>query len=105
LLEPDFEIHWPPSLPYGGTFPGLEPRPNSWGATWQPFQPTETEKKMDARVIAAHNDEVVVLWHQRELNPKRTRFDGEVLGLYTFREGKLARAQTFYFDKLPWLSS
>ena len=98
LLQPDFEIHWPISLPYGGTFSGLEPVPNNWSATWESLQPTQNEKKMDARIIAAGNDEVVVLWHQRGLSPKGARFDGEVLGLYTFREGKLARAQMFYFD-------
>ena len=53
---------------------------------------------MDARVIAAHDSDVVVLWHQRGLSPKGVRFDGEVLGLYTFREGKLSCAQMFYFD-------
>lgn len=98
LLQPDFEIHWPLSLPYGGTFRGLERRPGGWSATWEPLQPTAAEKTMDARVIAAHNDDVVVLWHQRGLSPKGTRFDGEVLGHYTFRSGKLARAQMFYFD-------
>ena len=98
LLQPAFEIHWPPSLRYGGTFSGLEPTPNGWGATWQPLQPTEAERKMDARIIAAHDSDVVVLWHQRGLSPKGVRFDGEVLGLYTFREGKLSCAQMFYFD-------
>src|SRR6266567_1977866 len=98
LFQPDFEIHWPPSLPYGGTFRGLEPRPGDWGATWTPLQPTEQERRMDARVVAAHDDDVVVLWHQRGLSPKGERFDGEVLGMYQFREGKLARAQMFYFD-------
>lgn len=98
LCQPDFEIHWPVSLPYGGTFRGLDPRPNSWNATWEPLQPTEAEKKMDACVVAAHQDDVVVLWHQRGLSPKGDLFDGEVLGMYTFRAGRLARAQMFYFD-------
>ena len=98
LFQPDFEIRWPPSLPYGGSFRGLEPRPNGWNATWDPLQPTEAERRMNARVIAAHDDDVVFLWHQRGLSPNGTHFDEEVLGYYTFRESKLARAQMFYFD-------
>ena len=98
LFQPDFEIHWPDSLPYGGDFRGLEPRPNGWNTTWYPLQPTKAERKMDAHVIAAHDEDVVVLWHQRGLSAKGARFDGEVLGLYTFRDGRLARAQMFYYD-------
>lgn len=98
LFQPDFEIHWPPSLPYGGTFRGLEPKPHGWSATWEPLQPTEWERRMDPTVIAAQGDAVVVLWHQRGIDAKGDRFDGEVLGLYHFRDGRLARAQMFYFD-------
>jgi ketosteroid isomerase-like protein len=97
-IQPDFEIHWPTSLPYGGTFRGLEPRPNGWNEIWEPLQPTPAEKRMDAHVIAARGDEVVVLWHQRGRTPSGERFDQEVVGMYRFREGKLARAQMFYFD-------
>ena len=53
---------------------------------------------MDPTVIAAHEDEVVVLWHQRGVDARGDRFDGEVVGLYRFRESRLARAQMFYFD-------
>jgi len=53
---------------------------------------------MDPRVVAANEDEVVVLWKQRGLSRSGDRFDGEVLGFYQVREGKLARAQMFYFD-------
>ena len=101
LLLPDFEIHWPRSLPYGGTFRGVEPQPRGWGATWQPLQPTEAERKMDPQVIAAHGDDVVVLWHQRGRSGDGESIDEEVLGLYSFREEKLARAQMFYFDTVP----
>jgi len=101
LLQPDFEIHWPRSLPYGGTFRGMEPQPHGWGATWQPLQPTEAERKMDPQVVAARGDDVVVLWHQRGRSRDGESIDEEVLGLYRFREGKLARAQMFYFDTVP----
>ena len=68
---------------------------------WQPLQPTEAERKMDPQVVAAHGDHVVVLWHQRGRSGVGESIDEEVLGLYRFREGKLARAQMFYFDTLP----
>jgi ketosteroid isomerase-like protein len=90
LVDPEFQIHWPPSvrLHHKGT----------WSDTWTPLQPTESERRMDPRVVAASNDEVVVLWHQRGVTPAGERFDGEVLGLYKLRAGKLVRAQMFYFD-------
>jgi ketosteroid isomerase-like protein len=53
---------------------------------------------MEARVVASSGDEVVVLWRQRGLSPGGERFDTPVLALYTVRDGRLARAQTFYFD-------
>ncbi len=92
LLHSDFEIHWPPSLPYG------EGKSKTWTETWDPFQPTELERRMDPRVVAANEAEVVLLWRQRGLSPAGERFDGEVLSLYQVREGKLLRAQMFYFD-------
>jgi ketosteroid isomerase-like protein len=98
LFQPDVEFRWPPSLPYGGTGRGLKAEGRTWGETWDPLQPTEAERRLDPRVVAASADEVVVLWRQRGLSPTGERFDGEVLGLYEVREGKLARAQMFYFD-------
>lgn len=94
LCAPDFEILWPSSLPYG--VPGLA-RP-TWSETWNPLEPTEHEKRMDPRVVAASGDEVVVLWRQKGVSAAGDRFDGEVLGLYRLRDGKLTRAQMFYFD-------
>jgi ketosteroid isomerase-like protein len=101
LLDPDFEIHWPPSLPYGGTSRGPRPSAPTWSDTWNPLQPTEVERRMDPRVVGASEDEVVVLWRQRGVTPAGGRFDQEVLGLYQVRGGKLARAQMFYFDTAP----
>src|SRR4030095_3753467 len=90
LYQPNVEFHWPPSL-YGGSRPG-------WDETWLPLQPTARERTMDPRVVAASDNEVVVLYHQRGISPAGERFDGEVLGLYQLRGGKLTRAQMFYFD-------
>ena len=98
LVTSDFESHWPASLSYGGTKHGLNPEGTAWSAVWEPLQPTMRERKMDARVVAACGDEVVVLWRQRGVTPAGNRFDGEVLGLYQLREGRLERAQMFYFD-------
>ena len=98
LLHPDFEILWPPSLPYGQSSPGLNDKVPTWSEIWNSLQPTEAERKMDPRVVAHSAGEVVVLWHQRGVTSGGHRFDGEVLGLYRVRDGKLARAQMFYFD-------
>jgi len=100
LMQPDVEFHWPPALPYGGTsrVERRTGRPN-WSDTWTPLQPTPVERRMDPRVIAASDDEVVILYHQRGVSTDGERFDGEVLGLYQVRDGKLARGQMFYFDE------
>ena len=92
LLHSEFQIHWPPSLPYGGS------KARTWSETWEPFQPGERERRMDPRVVAVSEDEGVVLWRQRGVSLSGEQFEGEVLGLYQVREGKLARAQMFYFD-------
>lgn len=97
LCDPNVEFHWPPSLPYGG-ITGRDQEGPSWGKTWVPLQPTETDRRMDPRVVAASDDEVVVLWHQRGRSPAGESCDGEVLALYKLRDGKLVRGQMFYFD-------
>lgn len=98
LFHSDVELHWPPSLPYGGISRGFKPEGPTWSETWTPLQPTETERRMDPRVVAASGDEVVILWRQRGVSPAGERLDTEVLGLYQLRDGKLARGQMFYFD-------
>jgi ketosteroid isomerase-like protein len=102
LYHPEVEFHWTPSLPFGGsTRSGVKDRPGpSWSEVWEPLQPTATERRMDPRVIAATDKEVVVQWHQRGVSPSGERFDGEALGLYEVRDGKFARAQMFYFDAI-----
>jgi uncharacterized protein len=98
LCHAHVEFHWPPALPYGGTSRGFKIEPPSWGHTWIPLQPTQAEQKMDPRIVAASDDEVVVLWRQRGVSPGGDRLDSPVLALYEVRDGKLARAQMFHFD-------
>jgi ketosteroid isomerase-like protein len=71
LLHPDFEILWPPSLPYGQSSPGLNDKVPTWSEIWNSLQPTEAERK-DPCVVAYSADEVVVLWHQRGVTSGRT---------------------------------
>ena len=100
VYHPEIEFHDAPSLPYGGSQLGLaavvEHGP-AWAKTWDAVQ-TESERKMDPRVIAAGNEEVVVLYRQRGITSAGERFDDPVLGLYRVLEGKLQRAQMFHFD-------
>jgi ketosteroid isomerase-like protein len=71
LYHPEVEFHWPPSLPFGGSARGgVRDRAGpSWSEVWAPLQPTETERRMDPRVVAATENEVVVQWHQRAISP------------------------------------
>jgi ketosteroid isomerase-like protein len=95
LCHPEVTFHWPPSLPFGASHAGIS---DSWSEVWDRVQPTDAERRMDPRVVAATEHEVVVLWRQRGRGPQGTSYDGEVLGLYEVRDGKFARAQMFYFD-------
>jgi ketosteroid isomerase-like protein len=97
---PDIEFHDAPSLPYGGSQMGLEAvveHGPAWAKTWDPVQ-TQAERKMDPRVVAANDQEVVVLYRQRAVTLAGERFDHPVIGLYRVRDGKLQRAQMFHFD-------
>ena len=106
LYHPDVEFCDAPSLPYGGTRSGIDDIRESlardpertWLGTWGPLQPTETERSMDARVVAANDSEVVVCYRQRGLSFAGERFDAPVLALYEVRDGRFARAQMFHFD-------
>jgi ketosteroid isomerase-like protein len=95
LFHPEVEFQWPPSL-YGraigsGDRLGFE-------EVWDPFQPSEADRRMDPCVVASSEDAVVVLWQQRGIDAAGNRFECPVLGLYEVHDRKLARAQMFYFD-------
>lgn len=88
LYHPEVAFHWPPSI--SPTWRRIE--------SWDVLQPTEAERRMDPRVVAASDEEVVVLWRWRGVDPAGERFEDQVLGIYRVRDGKLARAQMFFFD-------
>jgi ketosteroid isomerase-like protein len=98
LCHADVEFHWPKSLPYGGVVRGVTRSGPGWGDTWIPLQPSDNDKNLEPRIIAASDEEVVVHWKQKGVSATGERFEDQVLGLYRLRAGKLARAQMFYFD-------
>jgi ketosteroid isomerase-like protein len=106
LYHPDVEFYDAPSLPYGGIRSGRDDilgalerdPPHTWLGTWGPLQPTEAERRMDPRVVAANDSEVVVLYRQRAVDSAGNRFDAPVVGLCEVRDAKFARAQMFHFD-------
>jgi uncharacterized protein len=106
LYHDDVELHDAASLPYTHTARGksamrdqLETAPETtWLGTWGPLQPTETERRMDPRVVAANEDEVTILYTTRALAPNGERFQAPVLALYEMRDGKLFRARMFHYD-------
>jgi uncharacterized protein len=106
LYHDDVTLHDAASLPYGGVADGkpslleqMERAPEkTWLGTWGPLQPTEAERRMDPRVIAEADGEVVVLYQQRAVAPNGERFESPVLGIFQVRDGKLARAQMFHYD-------
>ncbi len=112
LYHDDVEFHDAASLPYGGSVRGkaairarLEAAPETtWLGTWGPLQPTEAERRMDPRVIAAEGDQVAVLYTQRALSPGGERFEAPVVGLYEVRDAKFARAQMFHYDTAALLA-
>jgi uncharacterized protein len=91
LYHPEVEFHWPSALL--GAW-GVDARMESWDR----FQPTAKERRMDPCVLAAGDDDVVVQWHFRARGPKAELFDALVLGDYRVRDGKLAYARMFFFD-------
>ena len=100
LYHPEVEFYEAPSLPYGRTLRGQEEvaQDDAWLETWGPLQPSEAERSMSPRAVAATDREVVVLYRQRALDRAGARFDAPVLGLYEVRDGKFARAQMFHYD-------
>jgi ketosteroid isomerase-like protein len=100
LYHPQIEFHEASSLPFGGSYIGLEAvleHARAWQETWDRLQ-DDDERRMEPRIVAAAGDEIVVHWRQRASLSSGEQLDGPVLALYRFRQGKLAWAQMFHFD-------
>ena len=101
LYHPEIEFHWPPGLPYSGKHTGsaVAEMAKRFEATWAWLQPNEQTRRMNPRVVAAgENGHVVVNYIWRGLDREGRRFETEVLAAYQVRDGRLARAQMFYYD-------
>jgi len=107
LCHDDVELHEAPSLPYGNEgIAGKEAMRDrldnapetTWLGTWAPLQPTDTERRMDPRIVATAGDEVIVRYTTRAIAPDGERFESLVVALYEVRDGKFARAQMFHYD-------
>ena len=100
MYHPEIEFRWQPALPWGGTYKGVEvgPMSQAFAAIWAPLQPTERERRMDARVVASDGPDVIVNYCWRARDAAGRDFETETLAHYRVREGKLVGAQMFYFD-------
>lgn len=101
LFHPELEFYWPPGLPYSGEFRGaaLAHMNELFAATWMPLQPTPESRRMDPRVVATGDDgRVIVHYVWRGQAPDGSRFETETLADYKVRDGRLVRAQMFYYD-------
>jgi hypothetical protein len=101
FYHPEIEFHWPPGLPYCGDFkgPAVMDMSKRFAATWIPLQPTEETRRINPRVLAVgENGHVIVNYVWRGEDAKGERLETEVLADYQVREGRLVRAQMFYYD-------
>jgi ketosteroid isomerase-like protein len=101
LYHPQIEFHWPPGLPYSGDFKGaaVAEMNERFAATWMPLQSTEETRRMNPRVVATNDDgRVIVHYIWKGLDAAGRRFATETLADYQVRDGRLARAQMFYYD-------
>jgi ketosteroid isomerase-like protein len=103
LYHPQIEFHWPPGLPYSGSFVGAEvaQMQRRFGEVWFPLQPTEEIRRMDFQVVATGDDgRVVATYVWKGIDGQGRRFESLTLADYRVRDGLFARAQMYYYDLL-----
>ncbi len=99
--DPEIVIRDAASLPYGGTYHGLEgAKQHVEGAaqTWNPFKPSSVERELDA-IFLESGEYVTVLWRLKGLDVKSGRkLDSPTVSVYKLRNGKIVESQMFYSD-------
>jgi uncharacterized protein len=97
---PDIEIHEAESLPYGGTYHGLdgaERHAYAYEATWAPLQEPGV-RALDAEMLDA-GEHVIVRWRQRGRSPDgQHTFDLPAVSVYRMREGLIVESTMFQQD-------
>jgi ketosteroid isomerase-like protein len=105
LYHPNIEFHWPPGLPYSGVYKGeaVAKMQECFASIWFPLQPMEERRQMDSRVLATSSQgRVIVNYIWKGLSRDGVAFETETLADYQVEDGRLRRAQMFYYD-LPGL--
>jgi hypothetical protein len=99
--DPEIVIRDAASLPYGGTYHGLEgAKQHVEGAaqTWSPFKPSATERELDA-VFLDSGEYVIVLWRLKGLDVRSgSKLDSPIVSVYKLRGSKIVESQMFYSD-------
>jgi len=96
----DIVIHEAATLPYGGTYRGLEGaerHANAYEATWAPLQ-EPGPRSLDGEVLDA-GEHVVVVGRQRGRSSEgRQVIDVPAVSVYRMRDGQIAEASMFQQD-------
>lgn len=101
LYHPNIEFHWPPGLPYSGVYKGeaVAKMQECFGSIWFPLQPTDERRQMNSRVLATSpQGRVIINYTWKGLSHDGVSFETETLADYLVEDGRLRRAQMFYYD-------
>jgi len=100
LYHPKVEFHFPAALPYGGchTGTGVAALGERFASIWDPLQPTAAYRKLDYRLVAASDDEVVARYFLKGRNHHGRTIASDTLARYTMRDGLLIRAQMYHYE-------
>jgi uncharacterized protein len=96
MLHPDFELIEADSLPYGGTYRGLD----GWLALTRAVGTAFAGFRLTLLDVAGEGPESIVLHFAiaGRIRATGVPFESRVLEYWRFRDGKLWRIDPFYFD-------